>query len=361
MNIRLKFEIVKSNFEENLEKSSFRSPVDYVKETAKQKTIEVASILADKQTPVDLVIGADTVVTHNNVIFEKPRDKTHACEMLKQFSGSIHDSMDSLFKGDRLCPEDERFYITEFQESTDVMMTKLTPEIISSYVDTGEALDKAGGYGIQAVGGTLIEGIKGDYFNTNSTKPVDKLYYTIRQTLPNQRTISTILLDKIYQTSEQTLPNKWTNSTILLDKLYQTRGQTLPIHRHTLRQTSRHNVKPVDTLYIKPVDTLYIKPVDKLYVKPVDTLYIKPVDKLYVKPVDTLYIKPVDTLYIKPVDKLYIKPVDTLYVKPVDTLYIKPIDKLFIKPVDTLYIKPVDKLCQTSRHTLHQTSRHSLH
>lgn len=49
----LKFEILKSNFEENLDKSSFKSPVDYVKETAKQKTIEVASILADK--PVKLM------------------------------------------------------------------------------------------------------------------------------------------------------------------------------------------------------------------------------------------------------------------------------------------------------------------
>ncbi|XP_071124413.1 probable bifunctional dTTP/UTP pyrophosphatase/methyltransferase protein isoform X1 [Mytilus edulis] len=174
-NIGLKFEILKSNFEENLDKSSFKSPVDYVKETAKQKTIEVASILADKQAPIDLVIGADTVVTHNNVIFEKPRDKTHACEMLKQFSGSIHTVWtavvlitpinSTVFKGDKLCAEDERFYITEFQESTDVMMTKLTPEIIKSYVDTGETLDKAGGYGIQAIGGSLIEGIKGDYFN----------------------------------------------------------------------------------------------------------------------------------------------------------------------------------------------------
>ncbi|CAG2257969.1 maf [Mytilus edulis] len=267
----LKFEILKSNFEENLDKSSFKSPVDYVKETAKQKTIEVASILADKQAPIDLVIGADTVVTHNNVIFEKPRDKTHACEMLKQFSGSIHTVWtavvlitpinSTVFKGDRLCAEDERFYITEFQESTDVMMTKLTPEIIKSYVDTGETLDKAGGYGIQAIGGSLIEGIKGDYFNVMG----------------------------------------------------------FPLHKFCL-----------DNLYTKLVNKLFIESVDKLFIKSVDKLFTKPVDKLFTKPVDKLFTKPFDRLYIKSAGKLYIKAVDKLFIKPAGKLYIKSVDKLYI-------------------------------
>ena len=35
------------------------------------------------QAPPDLVIGADTIVTQNDVIFEKPRDKNHAFEMLR--------------------------------------------------------------------------------------------------------------------------------------------------------------------------------------------------------------------------------------------------------------------------------------
>ena len=45
----MKFEIKKSNFEEDFDKSTFNSPVDYVKKTAKQKTLEVASLLAADQ------------------------------------------------------------------------------------------------------------------------------------------------------------------------------------------------------------------------------------------------------------------------------------------------------------------------
>jgi predicted house-cleaning NTP pyrophosphatase (Maf/HAM1 superfamily) len=41
--------VLKSTFEENFDKASFNSPVDYVKETAKQKTIEVALKLVNDQ------------------------------------------------------------------------------------------------------------------------------------------------------------------------------------------------------------------------------------------------------------------------------------------------------------------------
>lgn len=52
-----------------------------------------------------------------------------------------------------------------FHACTEVNFDDLTEEVIKAYVESGEPKDKAGGYGIQAMGGTLIKSINGDYFN----------------------------------------------------------------------------------------------------------------------------------------------------------------------------------------------------
>lgn len=54
--------------------------------------------------------------------------------------------------------------VRRFTESTDVYFGKASKAQIQAYIDTGEPLDKAGGYGIQGDGGTFIRRIEGDYF-----------------------------------------------------------------------------------------------------------------------------------------------------------------------------------------------------
>eukprot|EP00105_Crassostrea_gigas_P003926 XP_011416962.1 PREDICTED: N-acetylserotonin O-methyltransferase-like protein [Crassostrea gigas] len=172
-NINLKFDTAKSNFEENLDKSSFSSPIEYVRETARQKILEVAQRLYQEEPPPELIIGADTIVTDGKNIFEKPSSKDHAIQMLTSFSGKSHKVLTCVvlvtpkssktFKGrDTL---NDQLDITQFEEISEVFMPELPKEVIKSYVDTGESMDKAGGYGIQAIGGSLISGIRGDYFN----------------------------------------------------------------------------------------------------------------------------------------------------------------------------------------------------
>jgi septum formation protein len=170
--VGLPVEVMTSNFIENLDKDSFSHPCEYVKENAKQKAVEVWKRLAasSPECRPDLVIGADTVVTMDEVIYEKPRDSADAFAILTKLSGQKH----TVFTGvalvtaghtDKSEETAHDYVVTTFHEATDVTMTEMSAQIISSYIETGEPFDKAGAYGIQGIGGSLIEGIRGDYFN----------------------------------------------------------------------------------------------------------------------------------------------------------------------------------------------------
>lgn len=66
-----------------------------------------------------------------------------------------------------------------FAEKTEVRMAALSDELIKgfsiapfsvlAYVDTKEPMDKAGAYGIQGIGGCLISGVEGCYYNASSS------------------------------------------------------------------------------------------------------------------------------------------------------------------------------------------------
>lgn len=143
--------------------------MEYVLETARHKTLQVAQQLVTDPRPPSLVIGADTVVCMDGKIFEKPKDQQDAFNMLSGFSGGNH----TVFTGVVLITSDNgtdgltdtNMKVHQFSEATEVTMARLTPDVIKAYIATGEPMDKAGGYGIQALGGTLVEKVNGDYFN----------------------------------------------------------------------------------------------------------------------------------------------------------------------------------------------------
>uniref|UniRef100_A0A4W4HE52 Acetylserotonin O-methyltransferase-like n=1 Tax=Electrophorus electricus TaxID=8005 RepID=A0A4W4HE52_ELEEL len=163
-NIGLQFEVVPSWFKETLDKTLFKAPYEYAVETAKQKALEVAQRMPLKhlKTP-DIVIGADTVVTVDGVILEKPIDKQDAYQMLSRLSGKEH----SVFTGVAilLCNEREGELTVDFYEETKVKFAELSEEMLWEYINSGEPMDKAGGYGIQALGGMLVEYVHGDFLN----------------------------------------------------------------------------------------------------------------------------------------------------------------------------------------------------
>ncbi|XP_050670364.1 dTTP/UTP pyrophosphatase [Leptidea sinapis] len=156
-NIGLKVTLCPSNFEENLDPKKFNSFSEFVEETALQKVLEVEHRLNIGENKPDVIIGADTMVTLDGVMFGKPGSESEAFEMLSKLSGKSH----TVYTGVVVKTINK---VVKFTEKTDVTFGKLDDKQIHGYIDSGEPMDKAGGYGIQGVGGTFVERVDGDYF-----------------------------------------------------------------------------------------------------------------------------------------------------------------------------------------------------
>ncbi len=106
-----------------------------------------------------VILGADTIVVVDSLILGKPRDPADACRMLRQLAGRTH----TVYTGVALLnTRDPHAYAFDLVRS-DVAMCGLTELEIADYVATGEPLDKAGSYGIQGLGGRLVERVDGSY------------------------------------------------------------------------------------------------------------------------------------------------------------------------------------------------------
>lgn len=149
--VQIPFEIHVSEVEEKIEETA--SPAEVVMSLAAQKAADVA-----RHYPHAVVLGADTIVTYGARMLGKPNSKEEAVEMLRLLSGNIHE----VYTGVALVSEGETF---TFYERTEVTFWKLSEEEIQAYVETGEPLDKAGSYGIQGKGATLVKKINGDYYS----------------------------------------------------------------------------------------------------------------------------------------------------------------------------------------------------
>lgn len=108
--------------------------------------------------PEDTVISADTIVVLDGKILGKPKDEEDAFRMLSSLSGRTHE----VFTGVCVLHSGRRLV---FAERTEVSFFPLSEDEIRAYIATGEPADKAGAYGIQGKGCTLVKAISGDYNN----------------------------------------------------------------------------------------------------------------------------------------------------------------------------------------------------
>ncbi len=144
------FQIIPSAAQEETESYSAEA---LVMANAKAKA---ADIFAKNKNAV--VLGADTVVALSGEILGKPKNASHAKQMLAALSGSSH----SVLTG--WCIKSAEGESTGVCETL-VKFRELTEGEIDAYIATGEPLDKAGAYGIQEKGCLLAESVSGDFFN----------------------------------------------------------------------------------------------------------------------------------------------------------------------------------------------------
>jgi septum formation protein len=109
------------------------------------------------QYPEAIVISADTIVLVDGLVLGKPRDEAEAARMLSMLSGQTHVVLTAV-------AVTYRGHMRSGVESVRVTFRTLDRERIGAYIATAEPMDKAGAYGIQGFGATLVERIDGDYF-----------------------------------------------------------------------------------------------------------------------------------------------------------------------------------------------------
>ncbi|HEX6052332.1 MAG TPA: nucleoside triphosphate pyrophosphatase [Gemmatimonadaceae bacterium] len=131
------------------------APEPHAARLAESKAAAVAERLGDDSDVV--VIGADTIVVVDGDILGKPGDEATAAAMLRRLSGRSH----TVFTAVAVAREQR---LVSGVESVDVRFRVLSDADIARYIATGEPMDKAGAYGIQGYGATIVEGIVGDYF-----------------------------------------------------------------------------------------------------------------------------------------------------------------------------------------------------
>ena len=116
---------------------------------------KVAAVSRDD--PTALVIGSDTIVVVDGIVLGKPTDAAHAAAMLARLSGRSHIVITAI-------AVEWRGVIRSAVEEVDVTFHPLTSSEIDAYIATREPMDKAGAYGIQGYGATIVKRVDGDYF-----------------------------------------------------------------------------------------------------------------------------------------------------------------------------------------------------
>jgi len=107
-----------------------------------------------------VVIAADTVVLLGKKLIGKPKNKKDAFKILTLLSQKPH----WVYSGLAVIDLDKGKMFTA-HDKTKIYMYRLTDVQIKHYLKKVPALDKAGGFDIQGLGGVFIDRIEGCFYN----------------------------------------------------------------------------------------------------------------------------------------------------------------------------------------------------
>jgi septum formation protein len=141
------------------EVSSETEPALFALDVARQKGEALLNSVARDKT---LVVSADTVVALDKRILGKPRDTKEARDFLQLLSGGSH----HVHTG--LCLQvymNGTWSLLELVETSKVRFNVIPERLLEDYLASGDALDKAGAYGIQGQALTFISSVEGCYSN----------------------------------------------------------------------------------------------------------------------------------------------------------------------------------------------------
>ena len=149
--------VVPSNVDEDQVKDSLlaagANPMLVSKNLAELKSIKVSN-----KYPDQMVLGADSVISLNNKLINKPKSREEALEILKNLNGSIHYLITSV------CISKNGAMIWNFTDQSELKMKKISNENLILYLEkiSTETLLAYGVYQIEAGGLELFESVKGD-------------------------------------------------------------------------------------------------------------------------------------------------------------------------------------------------------
>ena len=154
---KINCEVIVSNVDEDEVKNSLldegADPMLISKNLAEIKSIKVSS-----KNPDRLVLGADSVISLDNKLINKPRSRDEALKILKKLNNSKHFLISSV------CISKNGAMVWNYSDTSELKMKNFSENNLKEYLDkiSTETLLAYGVYQIEANGSELFEYIKGD-------------------------------------------------------------------------------------------------------------------------------------------------------------------------------------------------------